>query len=113
MLSLPKGVTVNPWSAFSMTPRSSHDDDDDALALATFITPTFQYDLTTEKVHLVSIDDLMKMEEDGKHWVYREILAKDSYMDWYYILLYLVRDVVERFHLKVTISGMVCATQHK
>ncbi|CAH9122911.1 unnamed protein product, partial [Cuscuta epithymum] len=27
----------------------------------------------------------MKMKEDGKHWVCGEILAIDSYRDWYYI----------------------------
>ncbi|CAH9114904.1 unnamed protein product [Cuscuta europaea] len=62
-----------------------NDDDVDALALATFVTPSFQDDLTAGKVQLVSIEDLLKFEEDGKHWVCGEMLTIYSYRDWYYI----------------------------
>ncbi|CAH9099398.1 unnamed protein product [Cuscuta europaea] len=72
-------------AAFNATFGPDNDEDGEALSLATFVTPTFQDDLTAGKVQLVSIEDLTKMEEDGKQWVYGEILTIDSYKDWYYI----------------------------
>ncbi|CAH9103968.1 unnamed protein product [Cuscuta epithymum] len=70
---------------FKATFGPDNDDDGDGLALGTFVTPTFPDDLESGNVKMVSIDDLMKTKEDGKHWVYGEILAIDSYRDWYYI----------------------------
>ncbi|CAH9079893.1 unnamed protein product [Cuscuta europaea] len=67
-------------------PDNDDDDDDgDVLALGSFVTPTHQDDVANGEINLVSIDDLMKMKEDGKHWIYGEILAIDSYRDWSYI----------------------------
>ncbi|CAH9093254.1 unnamed protein product [Cuscuta epithymum] len=53
-------------AAFNSTFGPDNDDGGDALALATFVTPSFQDDLTAGKVQLVSIADLMKMEEITK-----------------------------------------------
>ncbi|CAH9104034.1 unnamed protein product [Cuscuta epithymum] len=70
---------------FKATFGPDNDDDADGLVLGSFVTPALQDDLASGKVPLVSINDLIQMKEDGKHWVYGEILAIDSYKDWYYI----------------------------
>ncbi|CAH9068981.1 unnamed protein product [Cuscuta epithymum] len=42
-------------------------------------------DISSGQIELVTIDQLTKMEEDGKHWVYGEIAGIDSHRDWSYV----------------------------
>ncbi|CAH9134885.1 unnamed protein product [Cuscuta epithymum] len=42
-------------------------------------------DISCGQIELVTIDQLTRMEEDGKHWVYGEIAGIDSHRDWSYV----------------------------
>ncbi|CAH9115759.1 unnamed protein product, partial [Cuscuta epithymum] len=42
-------------------------------------------DIAMGQQDLITIEALGKLQEDGKHWVYGEIVAIDSYKDWSYV----------------------------
>ncbi|CAH9134581.1 unnamed protein product [Cuscuta epithymum] len=42
-------------------------------------------DIATGQQDLITIEALTKLQEDGKYWVYGEIVAIDSHKDWSYI----------------------------
>ncbi|CAH9094102.1 unnamed protein product [Cuscuta epithymum] len=42
-------------------------------------------DISSGQIQLVTIEQLTKMEEDGKHWIYGEIAGIDSHKDWSYV----------------------------
>ncbi|CAH9090707.1 unnamed protein product [Cuscuta europaea] len=42
-------------------------------------------DIASGQQELLTIDDLSKLQEDGKHWVYGEITAIDNYKDRSYV----------------------------
>ncbi|CAH9104970.1 unnamed protein product [Cuscuta europaea] len=41
-------------------------------------------DIASEQQELLTIEELSKLQEDGKHWVHEEIVAIDSHKDWSY-----------------------------
>ncbi|CAH9127954.1 unnamed protein product [Cuscuta epithymum] len=42
-------------------------------------------DISTGGIQLVTIDQLNKLEEEGRHWVYGEIVGIESHKDWSYV----------------------------
>ncbi|CAH9101094.1 unnamed protein product [Cuscuta europaea] len=42
-------------------------------------------DISSGQQELMTIEGLSKLHEDGKHWVYGEIVAIDSHKDWSYV----------------------------
>ncbi|CAH9055290.1 unnamed protein product [Cuscuta epithymum] len=42
-------------------------------------------DIATGQQDLITLEALTKLQEDGRHWVYGEIVAIDSHKDWSYV----------------------------
>ncbi|CAH9089779.1 unnamed protein product [Cuscuta europaea] len=80
---------VNVANMFNVTKMLLNSDSEECVefkaTFGSFVGDAFQDDLGSGRVPFVSIDDLIKMKEDGKHVIYGEILAIDSYKDWFYI----------------------------